>query len=85
MIGPTKHKVVISLDAKGLVPGMQGDGFASEPGGIMEVAMWLCVPLLLGLQCSLGLVPNYVVLVLDDKGGGPHHMQVAIHGAYGLV
>ena len=33
----------------GSVPGMQGDGFASEPGGIMEVAMWLCLPLLLGL------------------------------------
>ena len=29
--------------------GMQGDGFASEPGGIMEVAVWLCLPLLLGL------------------------------------
>ena len=24
------------------VPGMQGDGFASETGGIMEVAVWLC-------------------------------------------
>ena len=33
----------------GLVPGMQGDGFASEPGGIVEVAVWLCIPLLLGL------------------------------------
>jgi hypothetical protein len=28
---------------------MQGDGFASEPSGIMEVAMWFCIPLLLGL------------------------------------
>ena len=46
---PTKHKRVIFRDAKGSVPGMQGDGFASEPGGIMEVAMWLCLPLLLGL------------------------------------
>ena len=54
---------------------MQGDGFASEPGGIMEVAVWLCVSLLLGLWCSLGLVPNYVVLVLDNEGGGPGHMQ----------
>ena len=35
MFEPTKHKMAISLDAKGLVPGMQGDGFASEPGGIM--------------------------------------------------
>jgi hypothetical protein len=54
---------------------MQGDGFASEPGGIMEVAMWLCLSLLLGLWCSLGLVPNYVVLALGNEGGGPHHMQ----------
>ena len=27
---------------------MQGDGFASEPYGIMEVAMWLRTPLLVG-------------------------------------
>jgi hypothetical protein len=54
---------------------MQGDGFASEPGGIMEVAMWLCIVLLLGLWCSLGLVPNYVVLVPGKESGGPHHMQ----------
>ena len=46
---------------------MQGDGFASELGGIMEVAMWLCIPLLLGLGCRLA----YVVLVLDNEGGGP--------------
>jgi hypothetical protein len=36
-------------DARGSVPEMPGDGFASEPGGIMEVAMWHCLPLLLGL------------------------------------
>ena len=59
-------------------PGMQGDGFASELGGIMEVAVWLCVPLLLGLWCNLGLVPNYVVLVLGNEGGGPYHMQGCI-------
>ena len=46
---PTKHKRVSSQDVGGLVPGMQGDGFASEPGRIMEVAVWLCVLLLLGL------------------------------------
>ena len=40
-----------------------------------SVAVWLCVPLLLGLRCSQGLVPNYVVLVLGNDGGGPHHMQ----------
>jgi hypothetical protein len=45
----TKDKRVISHDAKGLIPKMQGEGSASEPGRIMEVAMWLCVPLLLGL------------------------------------
>ena len=42
-------KGVSSQDARTSVPGMQGDGFASEPGGIMEVAMWLCSPLLVGL------------------------------------
>ena len=36
---PTKHKGVISRDARGLVPGMQGDGFASASCGIIEVAM----------------------------------------------
>jgi hypothetical protein len=36
-------------DARGLVTGMQGDGFASEPDEIMEVAMWLCLPFLRGL------------------------------------
>ena len=40
--GPTKHK-------EGLVPMIQGDGFASELGGIMKVAMWLCAPLSVGL------------------------------------
>ena len=39
---PTKHK-------RGLVPRMQGDGFASERSGIMEVAMWLCASLLVDL------------------------------------
>jgi hypothetical protein len=29
----------------------------------------------LGFGCSLGLVPNYVVLVLGNESGGPHHMQ----------
>jgi hypothetical protein len=36
-------------DARGSVPGMQGDGFANELGGIMKVAVWLCLSLLLGL------------------------------------
>ena len=34
---------------RGLVPRMQGNGFAIGLGGIMEVAMWLCAPLLVGL------------------------------------
>ena len=46
---PSKHKRVISRNARGSVPVMQGDGFASELGGIMEVAVWLCLSLLLGL------------------------------------
>jgi hypothetical protein len=63
------HKRAISRDARGSVPGMQGDGFASEPGGIMmQVVVWLCIPLLLELWV-------YVVLVLGNEGGGPHHMQ----------
>ena len=33
----------------GLVPKMPGDGFASELGGIVEVVVWLCISLLLGL------------------------------------
>ena len=32
----------------------------------MEVAMWLCAPL---------LVPNYVVLVLDNEGSGPTYAR----------
>ena len=30
---------------------------------LMQVATWLCALLLVGLSSSLGLVPNYVVLV----------------------
>ena len=30
------------LKCKGLVPGMQCDGFARELSGIMEVAVWPC-------------------------------------------
>jgi hypothetical protein len=41
----------------------------------MKVAMWLCAPLLVGHQSSLGLAPNFVVLDLGNEGGGPHHMQ----------
>ena len=55
----------------GLVPEIQGDSFASELSAIMEVAMLLVVE----LWSSLGLVSSYVVLVLTNEGGGPHHMQ----------
>ena len=34
-----------------------------------------CALLLVGLWSSLGLVPNYVVLILGNEGGGPHHIQ----------
>ena len=54
---------------------MQGDGFAIKLGGIMEVAMWFCALLLVGLWSSLGLVPNYVVLILGNEGGSPHHIK----------
>ena len=60
---------------------LQGDGFASEPGGILEATMWL-----LRTVTSLGLVPQlcYVgsqvvkveVLII---------CKVIIHKAYGLV
>ena len=55
------------LKARGSVPKMQDEGFASELGGMMEVAMWLCTLLLVGLSSSLHLAPNYVVLVLDNE------------------
>ena len=41
----------------------------------MEVAVWLCISLQLGLWCSLGPVPNYVMLVVGNERGSPHHMQ----------
>ena len=37
---------------------MQGDGFATKRVGIMEVAMWLCALLLVGLWSNLGLDPT---------------------------
>ena len=47
----------------------------------MEVAIKLCIPSLLGLSCSLGLVSNYDLLVLgnivfnlNNEAGIPHHM-----------
>ena len=42
-------KWVNPQDARGSIPRLQGNGFATELGGIMEVAMWLCTPLLIGL------------------------------------
>ena len=77
-----KHKGVISWDARGLVLKMQVDGFASEVGGIMEVAMCFAYHYYLGFEVVWGVVPNHVVLVLGNivfilgnEGGGPHHMQ----------
>ena len=74
-VGPQSTKGSFPRMQGGRFPGCKVMVFASELSGIMEVAMWLCVPLLLGLCCSLGLVPNYVVLVVGNEGGGPHHMQ----------
>ena len=34
-----------------------------------------CTPLLVGLWSSLGQVPNYVVLILGNEDGVPHHIQ----------
>jgi hypothetical protein len=58
---------------------MQGDGFVSEPSGVMEVVMWLCVSLLVDLSSTLDLVPNYVMLVLVNEGGDPRDMQGHTH------
>ena len=60
----------------GRYPRCKGDGVASKPGGIMEVAMWLCAPLLVGLWSSLGLVSNYDVWVVGNESGGPHHRHM---------
>ena len=53
--------------------------------GSRDARWWFCkrtrwdhggsLPLLLGLWYTLGLVPNYVVLVLGNEDGGPHHLQ----------
>jgi hypothetical protein len=63
---------------------LQGGGFASELGGIKEVAMWLCASLMVTPCSSLCVVPNHVVLllenlvlVLSNEGwgrGGPQHV-----------
>jgi hypothetical protein len=63
------------LTQKGLVPMMQGDDFATEPGRIMEVATWLCAPLVVGILSSLGLAPNYVVLVLNNEDRSLSHAR----------
>ena len=54
---------------------MQGDDFAPELGRIMEVVVWLCALLLVGLSSSLDLEPNYVVLAICNEGACIHHMQ----------
>ena len=48
--------------------------FCNRLDGMLEVAMWLCVlwlcvPILVGLWYSLGLIPNFVALRLDNEGG----------------
>jgi hypothetical protein len=65
---------------------MQGDGFASELGAIMEVAMLLCAPLLIRLSSSLDLVPKICCVGSRQvKVGVRIICKVVIHEAYGLV
>ena len=37
--------------------------------------MWLCAPLQVVFDLAQVWYPNYVVLVLGNEGGGPHHIQ----------
>ena len=48
-VGPQNRKHVGSQDVRGSVLRVQGNAFASELGGLMEVAMWHCTMLLVGL------------------------------------
>jgi hypothetical protein len=48
-VGPKCTKGVSTWNARWSVHEMQGGNFASEPGGIVKVTVWLCVPLLVGL------------------------------------
>ena len=57
---------------------MQGDGFASEHGGIMEVAMWLWL-------CLAWVQYLTMLLVLSNEGGILITCKVIIYGAYALV
>lgn len=68
----TTCKGVSSWYARGLVPGMQGDSSPTELGGIMEVAMCLCISLLLGFDLAWGLVPSSIGLRLGNEGRDPH-------------
>ena len=51
---------------------MQGDNSPTEPGGIMEVAMWLCISLLHGFDLAWGLVPSSIGSRLGNEGRDPH-------------
>ena len=60
---------------------MQGDGLqvnrVDHAGGrvaLHTITTW-----------DLDLLPNYVMLVLGNEGGGPHHMQGCYTWAIGLV
>ena len=52
--GRTILAILYHKAQRGLVRVMQGDSFASKPGEIMEVAMWLCALLLVG-PSNLGM------------------------------
>ena len=78
-----KGKEVGPQSTIGVGTHVQGDGFASEPGGIMEVAaMWLSTLSLVKLWSSLGPMPNYVVLVLGNEGRGPYMQSRHTHDVW---
>jgi hypothetical protein len=90
-------KKVGPKNTKGLFPGVQGGQFPGCKVMVLQANQvgswrWPCgfaYHYYLGFDiCSLGLVPNYVVLVQGNEGGGPHHMQgchIYTYGTYGLV
>ena len=78
----TKSRRQAYKSQRGLVPRMQGDDFATELGGIMEVAMWIAHYYYLGFDL---LVPNNVVLVLGSGSGVLIICKVIIHMAQGLI
>lgn len=66
---------------------MQGDRYLGSKGAVLWI-WWDYGGDHVGLPSSLGIVHNYValvlgnlVLILGSEGGGRHHMQVVVHRA----